>query len=174
MKKVLILALSLLAVFGVVSFPAYAASSTVTMAAQNDSGQNGTVMLEDMGGGMTKVTVNISNGSDTPQPAHIHEGTCANLNPKPKWPLSNVVNGKSETMVDAPLAEIANGEYAVNVHKSAAEASVYTSCGNIEALVVTGMPQTGVSPLFFQTAALIFLALVVSVLGWRMRKQTEN
>ncbi|MEO5953953.1 MAG: hypothetical protein ABIQ44_15930 [Chloroflexia bacterium] len=175
MKKVLILALSLLAVFGVVSFPAYAASSTVTLSAQNGSGQNGTVTLEDMGGGMTKVTVDISGGSTTPQPAHIHEGTCANLNPKPKYPLTSLVNGKSETMVDAPLAELANGEYAVNVHKSGPEAAVYVSCGNISALVLAGMPQTGaVSPLFFQTAALVFLALVVSALGWKMRRQTEN
>lgn len=173
MKKVLILALSLLAVFGVVSAPTYAASSTVTMTAQNDSGQNGTVMLEDMGGGMTKVTVNISNGSTTPQPAHIHEGSCSNLNPKPKWPLNNVVNGTSETMVDAPLSDIATGGYAVNIHKSAAEASVYTSCGDIAPLVVAGMPQTGVSTLFFQTAALVVLAVLASIAGLYMRRQAR-
>ncbi len=173
MKKVLVLALSLLAVFGVVSFPAYAHTTTVTLTAQNDSGQNGTVTLEDIDDHTTKVTLSITDVGNTPQPAHIHEGTCANLNPKPKWPLSNVVNGKSETMVAASLEEIANGEYAINVHKSGPEASVYVSCGNIAALVVAGMPATGASPLFFQTLALVFLALIVSALGWRMRRQAE-
>ncbi len=170
MKKVLLLALSLLAVFGIVSVPAYAQTMTVTLTAQNDSGQNGTVTLEDIDANTTKVTVNISGGSDTPQPAHIHAGSCANLDPKPKWPLTNVVNGMSETMVPASLAEIATGAYAINIHKSGPEASVYVSCGDIAAMVVAGMPNTGVSPLAYQTLALIVLALLVTVVGWRMRR----
>jgi hypothetical protein len=121
--------------------------------------------------GTTKVTLNISGGSDTPQPAHIHAGSCANLDPKPKWPLTSVVNGTSETVVSASLAEIANGTNAINVHKSGPEASVYVSCGDIASLVVAGMPQTGASPLLIQTLALVALAIVVSAFGWRMRRR---
>ena len=172
MKKVLLLALSIFAVFAMSGASAYADNSvTITLGAQNNSGQNGTATLTDMHDGTTKVTVNISGGSATAQPAHIHAGSCANLDPKPKWPLSSVINGMSETMVPASLAEIANGTNAINVHKSGAEASIYVSCGDIAAMVIAGMPQTGVSPLFIQTLALVALAILVTAFGWRMRRR---
>ncbi len=172
MKKVLLLAMAIFAVLALSGAHAYAADSiTVNLTAQNDSGQNGTAVLTDMGDGTTMVVVDISGGSDTPQPAHIHDGTCANLNPKPKWPLTNVVNGMSETVVPVSLSDLTSGVYAINVHKSAAEASVYVACGNIEALVIAGMPQTGVSSFYVETAALVGLALIVTVLGWRLSRR---
>ena len=172
MKKVLLLALAIFAVFAMSGLPAYADDTvTVSLGAQNASGQNGTATLTDMHDGTTKVTINISGGGDVSQPAHIHAGSCANLDPKPKWPLTNVVNGTSETVVSASLAEIANGTNAINVHKSGPEASVYVSCGNIGSMVVVGMPQTGVSPLFIQTLALVALAMIIAAFGWRMRRR---
>ena len=172
MKKVLILALAMFAVFAMSGASTYADDSvTVSLGAQNNSGQNGTATLTDMHDGTTMVSINISGGSATAQPAHIHEGSCANLNPKPKWPLTSVVDGKSETMVPASLAEIANGEYAINIHKSGAEASVYVACGDIAALGVAGMPRTGVSPLLIQTLALVGIAILVTAFGWRMRRR---
>jgi LPXTG-motif cell wall-anchored protein len=114
----------------------------VTLHEQNNSGQQGTATLVDAGNGKTTVTINISGGSSVPQPAHIHEGTCENLNPKPAYPLTSVVNGTSQTTVDVSLSELTREQYAINVHKSAAEVTTYVACGNISAMVV-GMPTTG-------------------------------
>jgi hypothetical protein len=65
------------------------------------------------------------------QPAHVHEGTCAKLDPKPKYGLQNVVDGKSTTEVPVDIKTLVGGNLAINVHKSAEEAKVYVACGNI-------------------------------------------
>ncbi len=172
MKKLAMLALAMVALFALAGTSAWAQGSsvTVTLGAQNGSGQNGTAVLQDMGDGTTKVTVNISGGSAVAQPAHIHDGTCAALNPKPKYPLTSLVNGTSETIVKQPLSDLADGTYAINVHKSGTEASVYVSCGNIEKLVVAGMPQTGSSDSMLPAFALAALAIVLASAGWKLSR----
>jgi len=103
----------------------------VQMKEQNASGENGTATIKHTDTGMV-VMVDLSNGTTEPQPAHIHKGTCANLDPKPAVPLTSVVDGKSETTIaTADFTMEAGQAYAINVHKSAAEASVYVSCGDI-------------------------------------------
>jgi hypothetical protein len=74
--------------------------------------------------------LSVSGGAGS-QPVHIHKGTCAQLDPKPAFPLSPVVNGKSETVVNAPLAELEKG-YAINGHKSAQDIKTYVFCGDIK------------------------------------------
>jgi hypothetical protein len=119
--------------------PSYEAVSMVTMNEQNGSGQTGMAHLTTGADGKTMVVLDIKSGAtDVAQPAHIHEGTCANLNPKPAYPLTNVVNGKSETTVAVTLADLVAKPYAINVHKSGPEASVYVSCGDIVAMAVPG------------------------------------
>jgi hypothetical protein len=172
MKKVAMLALALVALFALAGTSAWAQGSsvTVTLDQQNSSGQSGTAVLQDMGDGTTKVTVNISGGSAVAQPAHIHDGPCATLNPKPKYPLTSLVNGTSETIVKQPLSDLADGTYAINVHKSATEASVYVACGNIEKLVVAGMPQTGSSDSMLPAFALAALGIVLASAGWKLSR----
>src|SRR3989344_3197707 len=104
----------------------------INLAAQNDSTQTGTATLIDQNNNKTKVVIEINNWKPgVAEPAHIHLGAC----PTPgavKYPLNNVVNGRSESMVDKTLAELLKElPLAVNVHKSAAEASVYVACGDI-------------------------------------------
>ncbi len=124
-----ILALVLGLVFASVT-SAQGGSITVPLAAENNSGQTGTATLTAMGD-QTQVVINVPAGpGGTPQPAHIHDGTCASPG-KVVWPLTNVVDGKSTTMVNAKLSDIATGGYLVNIHKSAAEVNVYTSCGQV-------------------------------------------
>jgi LPXTG-motif cell wall-anchored protein len=173
MKKLTTLALAMVALFALVGTSAWAQSGsvTVTLSPQNNSGQAGTAVLQDMGNGTTKVTVNISGGSAVAQPAHIHDGPCATLNPKPKYPLTSLVNGTSETIVNEPLSDLADGTYAINVHKSATEASVYVACGNIEKLVVAGMPQTGSSDSILPAFALAALGLVLASAGWKLSRR---
>lgn len=104
---------------------------TVTLTAQNNSGESGTAVLESQAGGKTKVTLNLTGAPKAPQPAHIHVGSC----PTPgavKYPLNNVINGKSTSVIDVALDALKSLlPLAVNVHKSATEASVYVSCGNL-------------------------------------------
>lgn len=113
---------------------------------QNNSGETGTVEFHDQGDGTTHVMISIQGApAGVEQPAHIHEGTCANLNATPKYPLTTVVAGKSETMVDVPLSELMGKPYAVNVHKSGQESQVYVACGNIVATggMPTALPHSG-------------------------------
>lgn len=104
---------------------------TVKLDAQNDSGQTGTATLTPEGD-KTKVVIELSSGpKGVAQPAHIHLGTCDKLDKAPKWKLEAVKDGKSVTVVPASLETIMKDKTAINVHKSADEAQVYVSCGNI-------------------------------------------
>jgi plastocyanin len=93
-----------------------------------------------------------------PHPAHIHEGTCDELDPNPAFPLNDVsdefladdeptvgdeVGGDptlevegSTTTVEVSLDDLVGEDYAINVHKSAEEADVYIACGNIGGYMV--------------------------------------
>jgi hypothetical protein len=126
---------ALIGLLGVLGFAAAASpadSVIVTMAPQSGSNESGTAMLTKKGADTTKVVVNLP-GATGQQPAHIHKGTCSNLDPKPTYPLSPVANGKSETVVKAPLDDLSKGGYAINVHKSARDLKTYVSCGEIAA-----------------------------------------
>jgi hypothetical protein len=104
---------------------------TVTLVAQNNSGQDGTAILAPEGN-KTRVVIEIPRApTDVAQPAHIHMGRCDNLDKAPKWKLEDVKGGRSITVVPVPLDTILIDKTAINIHKSAAEAQVYVSCGNI-------------------------------------------
>jgi hypothetical protein len=98
--------------------------------AQNGSGQHGTVALKPRGA-KTVVEIHLLGAPATAQPAHIHEGSCAHLNPAPKYPLTSVVDGISETTVNEPISVLTAGGLAVNVHKSATDLKDYVACGNL-------------------------------------------
>lgn len=115
---------------------------TIQLAAQNKSGEQGTAMLEEVNG-KVKVTINLSGEpKGVSQPAHIHVGACPNPGTV-KYPLSNVVNGKSETMLTISVDEIMQGlplPLAVNVHKSGSDLKTYVACGNIVNISPSGTP----------------------------------
>ena len=106
-------------------------TATVQMNPLARSGEKGVAKLTAIDADKTRVEISLKGAPKEAQPAHIHEGTCAKLNPQPKWGLENVVGGKSTTEVPVGLEELMKGHYAVNVHKSAAEVKTYVSCGNI-------------------------------------------
>jgi hypothetical protein len=106
---------------------------TVKLGAQNNSGQTGSATLMPEGK-QTKVVIDLANApGGVAQPAHIHLGTCDNLNKAPKWPLEAVKDGRSVTMLPVVLDTILGEKAAINVHKSAAEVQIYVACGNIVA-----------------------------------------
>ena len=105
---------------------------TVSLGEQNGSMQSGEAVLTRVDDSTTRVELSIGGGSDdTPQPAHIHKGSCAQLDPQPEYALEDVMGGESATNVDASLDELRDGEFAVNVHKSAAALETYVACGDI-------------------------------------------
>jgi len=104
---------------------------SVKLEAMNNSGQTGSATLMPEGD-KTKVVILLSNApAGVAQPAHIHLGRCDNLDKAPKWQLEAVKDGKSTTLVPASLDTILKDKVAINIHKSAAEAQIYVSCGNI-------------------------------------------
>lgn len=110
-----------------------ASEMVVTLTGENDSGQFGTATLAEADG---KVTVTVALGG-TPkggpaQPAHIHVGECPGVGAV-KYPLTSLNDGASTTVLDVTLDQL-KGELplAINVHKSATEASVYTACGPLQ------------------------------------------
>ena len=187
MKKLSTIAL-LIAAFAALSLSSVGAADagqmiTVQLKAQNGSGEAGTATIKWVSDSDVMVSVNLSGGGaamSEPQPAHIHKGTCATLDPKPTFPLTNVVNGKSDTTVMTSLASLTSESYAINVHKSAAEASVYVSCGDILVANMTGgamaggtsstMPQSGNGDMLLLAGILAFGALLLTGTGLVMRR----
>jgi hypothetical protein len=117
-------------------------TATINLAAQSGSAESGTATLTKMGD-KTKVVIDLTSKSamavSQPQPAHIHMGSCAKLNPTPQYALTNVQAGKSTTTVNAKLDDLRNGAFAINVHKSSADLKTYVACGDIG----KGTPSSG-------------------------------
>ncbi|MBI4033347.1 MAG: hypothetical protein HY377_02455 [Candidatus Blackburnbacteria bacterium] len=106
-------------------------TATVTLGAQNNSKEMGTATLKEVDGKVT-VTLDLTGTpKGVSQPAHIHTGSCPNPGAI-KYPLTNVVDGKSETTLDVTMDRLRSElPLAVNIHKSAAQSKVYVSCGNL-------------------------------------------
>lgn len=108
-----------------------AKETTVALAAQNDSGESGTATLTEKDGKVLVTLALTGTPAGVSQPAHIHVGAC----PTPdavKYPLTTVVDGKSETTLDVALDQLKSElPLAINVHKSASEVATYVSCGNL-------------------------------------------
>jgi Cu/Zn superoxide dismutase len=109
-------------------------SIEVELAEVNDSGQSGTATLSPNDDGTLNVTIELSGGSDEPQPAHIHEGSCPDVG-EVVAALNDVVDGTSTSEnVDFSLDDLTGAEsagFAINVHKSAAAIDDYVACGDI-------------------------------------------
>jgi plastocyanin len=87
-------------------------------------------------------------GAAHAHPAHIHLGTCSELDPNPAFPLTDVALAPSEsaaeadsaaaipversvTTVDATVEDLRTGGYAINIHQSAGDIATYIACGNL-------------------------------------------
>jgi hypothetical protein len=163
------------------SVSAQASTVTVTMGpAVGPAGggdQTGTVTLTDMGA-QTQVVVDIDpspDGAAVEQPAHIHASTCSAIGAV-EYPLTNVVNGQSTTVVAVSLATLQAGTFSINVHKSGAEIGVYTSCGDIPkvaasttaaattAVTAGAVPSTGGPPSTESGLSAAYLLVAAAVL----------
>ena len=84
-------------------------------------------------------------GPSLAHPAHIHAGTCAELDPNPTYPLNDVTQvadsevATSTTTIDATLDELLASPFAINAHESAENIETYIACGDIAGPVVDGV-----------------------------------
>lgn len=92
-------------------------------------------------------------------PAHVHVGSCAELDPNPAFPLNNVgprtdddgnmpepdqIKGSlsanpvmiSETEIDVNLDDLLETAHAINVHESDQNMGTYIACGDIGGPVI--------------------------------------
>jgi len=119
---------------------------TVTMGPGRDGSQTGTATLTDMGS-QTQVVLNIQPGpAGVEQPVHIHAGSCPGVGAV-AFPLTNIVNGTSTTVVNATLDSLRTGGYSINAHQDGTQAGlgVYVSCGAIPA-AAQATPTAAASP----------------------------
>jgi hypothetical protein len=104
---------------------------TITILEQNKSRQAGIATITELGNKVS-VKLQIAGASSSAEPAHIHAGKC----PKPgevKYPLTDVVGGMSETMLDVSLSTLKSMmPLAINIHKSKAEIQNYVACGDLQ------------------------------------------
>ena len=114
-----------------------ASEASVTFKERNDSGLTGTATLKAKGSS-TVVSI-LVDGAVGDHPTHIHQGTCADLDPNPQYPLNNVelrttdLTGLSDTTVDVPLSELLDTDHIILIHKSLKEIGTYYACGDIVA-----------------------------------------
>ena len=89
-------------------------------------------------------------------PAHIHSGSCDQLGDvvvplnDVTYPAGEHVGAESAhavktsiNVVDMPLQELIDGDYAINVHKSADEIDVYIACGDIGGVLIPDADEPG-------------------------------
>jgi hypothetical protein len=99
--------------------------------AQNRPGKTGTATFDQVPGGVT-IVIKMPGGQNGTQPAHIHTGTCAKLNPVPKYSLTSIVQGNSTTTIPGiSLGDLLKGEYVIDVHESSADIKRYVACAPI-------------------------------------------
>ncbi len=144
-------------------------ATTLQLVQQNNSGISGTATFTPSGGGLT-VDLKVTGAGAGPQPAHIHGGTCAQLNPTPEFTLSSVANGSSTTTLQTTLQSLAATPHAVHMHKSADELSVYVACADINP---ASLPRTGEAD---STTGLMFgmVGLSLAGLGLLLRRRSSK
>jgi LPXTG-motif cell wall-anchored protein len=144
-------------------------ATTLQLVQQNNSGISGTATFTPSGGGLT-VDLKVTGAGAGPQPAHIHGGTCAQLNPTPDFTLASVTNGSSTTTLQTTLQTLAATPHAVHMHKSADELTVYVACADINP---ASLPRAGQSD---STIGLVFGAVGLSLagLGLMLRRRSTK
>lgn len=147
-------------------------SISITLDEESNSGQSGTAVLTAMGS-QTEVVVDLGDwgpeGAGVAQPIHIHSGQCGDTLGGVSYPLTSLEAGASTTVVDATLASLETGDFAINAHQSGPNAAIYTACGNIPA---AALPTTGGVGVGSLVGIVALIALFVLGAGVYMRRRT--
>lgn len=104
---------------------------TIEFEELNDSGVTGEATLYEAGD-LTLVEVELEDTGEN-HPAHIHLGTCEDIEPESAYDLDNVTEeGSSVTLVDISLGELLDGDYVIDLHISPNELGTLIVCADIE------------------------------------------
>jgi hypothetical protein len=118
-------------------------SMTASLQGQNGSGASGEVTLTYVDAAQTRVVIELDGTPPGAQPAHIHERSCSNIDPAPANSLENVVDGRSETVVDVSLEHLRSSPHAINVHRSAEALDETVACATVGGDDSMEAPQDG-------------------------------
>ena len=99
---------------------------------QGEFGQSGSATINSVGDGQVNIVVEVVSAVTEleVQPAHIHEGTCADTDAAVAYELFDVVQGIGAGTVDVDIDTLTASPHFVDVHKSA-EMDTVVSCGEI-------------------------------------------
>jgi hypothetical protein len=113
---------------------------TISLRAQNHSGQSGTAVLTSNAPGTSfTVTIKMPNPHQPHNPAHIHNVTCAQYAHMTDFmaryatindSLDDLSRGRSTSEVHAPLAKRTTGHFSINIHAPSGQYPVI-ACGDI-------------------------------------------
>jgi hypothetical protein len=104
-------------------------------------------------GTKTDLFVSVKPGpAGVAQPIHVHEGSCPGVGAV-KYPLTNVVDGKSKTTVDASLDDLLKGNYSINIHESTTNSGKYVACGAVKSSAAGGASAPAPAPAVEPTKA---------------------
>lgn len=131
--------------------------SDVRLEEENSSGIRGTAVLTDNGDNTTTIKIVLkADMKGAKHPAHLHEGTCTGSIPTVRYPLEDVVNGRSTTRVQASLATLLSEPLYINIHPSHKKLQPVITCGSLSA---PNMPRTGDGGPSLSLGSIIFLSI---------------
>lgn len=108
-------------------------SIVVSLHAQNGSREDGTATLTQVGSSVRVKLALLHAPPGVPQPAHIHPGSCNSMNPSPRYPLLNVLDGNATIVLQqTDLTSLQGDKYVINVHRSTSNLMTYVACGEIK------------------------------------------
>jgi hypothetical protein len=112
-----------------------AAALRVPLMPLNNSGETGAALIASIGRS-TRIAIDLhGEPTDASQPANVHDGTCHSV-AAIRYPLNDVRNGQSTSLIPVTLAKLLVGRYVINVQSSAASLRApkdyhYVSCGEL-------------------------------------------
>ena len=104
----------------------------VSLEAGNESGQAGSATINSVKDGQVNIVVEVVSAvtEEQIQPAHIHKGTCAEIDPAVAYELFDVVQGIGAATVDVEIEMLTASPHVVDVHVSGEDDAV-AACGAI-------------------------------------------
>jgi hypothetical protein len=147
-------------------------SVTVNLNPVNNSGIAGSAVFTPRGHQTEVVVTMVGEPAGASEPIHLHSGQCGATLGGVKYPLKNVENGTSTTVINAEFIPLWSGDFAINAHESAANIKNYVACGNLPAMATsaTVMPKTGGVPI----APVVLIAGTLLGAGYALRRRAAQ
>lgn len=93
------------------------------------SGLSGTAVLTVAGQGRTRIEVVLSGAPPDALPAHLHVGSCGTHDPRPRYALTSVQSGRSESVVPVDLQDLISQKFVIKIQNTRRSATV--ACGEL-------------------------------------------